>query len=295
VVYSTYIGGAGGETGRGIAASPDGTLWVVGSTYSSDFPVIGYTYGPNYKGAGDAFIAQINPNIPGAGGLLYASFLGGSNADEAKSVVVDPSLRVIVSGYTGSPDFPVTADALQAIYGGNFDAFVTILNPVNPQSDRSAQLVYSTFYGGKESDVAYDMKRDSAGNLYVAGFTTSPDFPVSGNALQPTYNLTDLTMDGFALKFNPAKPSLGGLIYSSYIASDGLQVADAIDYDTRGNIWVAGYTSGPLLDNLGGATKSSSAGNTDAFVMGFNPSAQSTTTSTSTNTPTDIAERVRRR
>jgi hypothetical protein len=295
LVYSTYIGGAGGETGTAIAVSPDGTVWVVGGTYSTDFPVAGYTYDYTYQDGGDAFVAQINVGIPGSGGILYATYLGGSGPDEAKSVVVDPARRVIVSGYTGSSDFPVTVNALQTAYGGNFDAFVTILNTVNPQSNRATQLVYSTFYGGSEVDIAFDLKLDPAGNIYVAGLTDSPNIPVSRDALQPTYNLTDLTQDGFALELNPERAGLEGLVYGSYIASDGLQAANGIDYDSHGNIWVAGYTSGPLLDDLGGAVRSSPPGNTDAFVMAVDPTANSSSAASSTAAPGDIPKRVHRR
>lgn len=295
LVYSTFLGGAGGETGTAIAVSPDGTLWVVGGTFSRDFPVAGYTYDFTYQDGGDAFVAQINDGIPGPGGILYATYLGGSGPDEAKSVVVDPARRVIISGYTGSSDFPVTVNALQTTYGGNFDAFVTVLDTLNPQADRSTQLVYSTFYGGSEVDVAFDLKLDPAGNVYVAGLTDSPNLAVSRDALQPTYNLTDLTQDGFALELNPGRAGLDGLVYGSYIASDGLQAANGIDYDTHGNIWVAGYTSGPLLDDLGGAVKSSTPGNTDAFVMAVNPTANSASAASSTAAPGDIPKRVHRR
>lgn len=270
LIYATYLGGSGGEIGRGIAAAADGTVWVVGSTYSTDFPLAGYSYQAVYHPGGDGFVAQINPGIGGSGGLLYSTFLGGSGPDEAKNVIVDPAGRVIVSGYTGSSDFPVTATALQGVYGGNFDAFVTILNTVNPPPDRNAQLVYSTYYGGSQPDVAFDLKRDSAGNLYLTGMTMSPNLPVSSNALQPKY--TDFTLDGFALEFNPARPSLGGLVYSSYVASRGQQIGYGIDFDTKGNMFVVGYTTGPLLDLLGGAQKVSSSGNTDGFLLGVNPS-----------------------
>ena len=290
--YSTYLGGAGGETGAGVAVSPDGTIWVVGSTFSLDFPIAGYSYNYTYKTGGDAFVAQINPTIPGSGGLIYSTYLGGSGADEAKNVVVDPALHVIISGYTGSDDFPVTLNGLQPIYGGNFDAFVTVLNTRNPQSDRTTQLMYSTYYGGSEIDVAFDLKLDHAGNVYLAGLTDSPNLIVSSNALQPTYNETDLTQDGFALVFNPGRPGLAGLVYGSYIASDGLQAAYGIDYDAHGNIWSAGYTSGPLLDNLGGAVRSSAPGNTDAFVMAVDPTASSSSSSTSARG--DVGGRVHR-
>ncbi len=265
LIYSTYLGGSGGETGRGIAAAPDGTLWTVGGTFSGDFPISGNTYQPVYSPGGDAYVVQINPGIGGIAGLLYATYLGGSGEDEAKRVLLDSAGRVVVCGYTASQDFPVTADAMQAVYGGNYDVFVTILNP---QARPAAQIVYSTYYGGSQPEIAYDMKQDSSGDLYLSGFTMSPDLPLTGNALQRTYSQT---LDGFALEFTPRSPGLGGMLFSSYLQSDGDQIAYGVDYDPTGNIYVAGYTTGPIFDALGGSGKATSAGNEDGFVMGFSP------------------------
>ena len=268
IFYSTYVGGSGGEVGRGVAVASDGTVWIAGSTYSGgDFPVAGFAYQAVYNGSGDGFVAQIDASKSGAGSLLYATFLGGSGPDEAKRLIVDASGRVIVAGYTGSANFPVTPDAMQTNYGGNFDAFVTILNPKNLAS-RPAQLVYSTFFGGNQPEIPYDMKQDAAGNIYLTGFTMSPDLPVSGNALQPVYNLS---LDAFALSFNPAQAGSGGIVYSSYISSNGQQIGYGVDFNATGTIYVAGYSSGAIFAGTGGAGKVTDPGNTDAFVMGVSP------------------------
>lgn len=269
LIYSTYLGGVVSETGRGIAAASDGTVWAVGGTYSPDFPLTGYSYKPVYQPGGDAYMAQINPGIGGSGGLLYASFFGGSGTDEAKKIAIDPSGHLIIAGATGSQDFPVTSNAMQAIYGGNFDAFVAIFDPKNITSDRSAQLLYATFFGGSQPEVPYDMKLDSNGNIYLTGFTMSPDLPTTGNAIQPKYDTSSHTLDGFALEFNPSRQGLGAMEYSSYIHSVGMQISYGIDYDSKGNIYVAGSTTGPIFDAFGGTPRSTSSGNTDAFLMGF--------------------------
>jgi hypothetical protein len=270
IFYSSYLGGSGGEVGRGVAVAPDGTVWVVGGTFSNaDFPLAGNAFQGNYGGSGDGFVAQIDSSIGGSGSLLYATFLGGSGPDEAKKVIVDSSGRVIVAGYTASANFPVTPDAMQTNYGGNFDAFVTILNPKSP-GPRSAQAVYSTFFGGNQPEIAYDLKQDAAGTLYLTGFTMSPDMPVSVNALQPVYNLS---LDAFALAVNPAQPGTGGIVYSSYVASDGQQIGYGVDYNATGTIYVAGFSTGAVFAGIGGAGKGTNPGNTDAFVMGVSPCA----------------------
>ena len=262
VLYSTYLGGTNWDTGRGIAVASDGTLWVAAGTYSFDAPLQN-PYQPNYRGGGDAYIVHVDPNR-GANGLLYASFLGGTNLEEARKIVLDPSGNVIVSGYTISSDFPVTGNAYQQTYGGNTDTFITILNPAN--SSGSGQLVYSTYFGGSGEDVAFDLKRDPAGVLYLSGVTTSAGLPASPGALQSAY---DGTMDVFVLRLNPSRMGAAGLDYFTYLGSDGLQVGYGVDFDASGNVYVVGSTSGPIFDALGGAGKPSPSGKTDAFVAGF--------------------------
>jgi hypothetical protein len=261
LIYSTYLGGTWWDTGRGIAVAADQTVWVVGGTYSYDFPHTGSSFNAAYSSGGDAFVAQINPTTSA---LVYSTFLGGNDVEEARRVVVDANGRVIVAGYTSSPNFPVTGNALQTQYGGNTDVFVSILNPVNSTS--SGQLVYSTYFGDSNPDVPFDLKMDASGNLYVAGFTMSSGLPSSANALQAAY---DQTMDAFALKLNPSKSGASAISYFSYLGSDGLQIAYGIDFDVNNNIYLTGFTSGPIFDALGGQGKGTNPGVSDAFVIGF--------------------------
>jgi hypothetical protein len=270
--YSTYLGGGYWDTGRGIATASDGTIWVVGGTYSYNFPVTNSSFNPNYSSGGDAFVAQIN-TTPGGSFLAYSTFLGGNDLEEARNILLDAQGRVIVSGYTLSRNFPVTSNALQTQYGGNTDVFVTILNPAN---SGAGQLAYSTYFGGSNADVPFDLKLDPNGNLYVAGFTMSPGLPVTANALQSAY---DNTQDAFALEFNPSTSGKAGIKYFTYLGSDGLQIAYGIDYDATNNlIYLTGVSTGPIFDALGGPAKSTSAGDPDAFVIGFSTQPAVTTT-----------------
>ena len=158
LIYSTFLGGQSWDTGRGIAVAADGTLWIAAGTYSFDIPLQN-PYQTRYFGGGDAYVAHIDPTA-GSNGLLYGTFIGGGNLEEARNIVLDPAGPVIVSGYTVSSDYPVSSNALQPAYGGNTDAFISILNP---SASGSQQLVYSTYFGGSQADVVFDLKRDSAG------------------------------------------------------------------------------------------------------------------------------------
>lgn len=262
IIYSTYLGGGSWDVGRGIAKAPDGTVWVVGGTYSYDFPQVGNSYQASYDGGGDAFIAQLLPNL-GPNSLLYTSFLGGSGQDEGRTLLIDPTGRLIVSGWTLSSDFPATPDAMQGAYGGDTDVFVAILSP-------AGQLIYATYFGGPGGDSAFDLKLDTAGSIYLAGFTVSAGLPVTPSALQGNY---DGSMDAFVLKFDPTKPGPLAIQYLSYVGSDGSQVGYGVDWDVQGlgRIFLTGFTSGPIFDAFGGVPKTSAAGKTDAFVMGIQP------------------------
>jgi hypothetical protein len=274
-IYSIYIGGTHWDEAYGIAWAPDGTIWLAGGTYSPDIWIQGNAYQGLYGGDGDAYIAHINPGL-GANALLYASFLGGSSIDEATSLVLDPSGNVILSGYTLSPNFPVTSSAFQTTYGGNTDAFVSVLDTVK------GQLVYSTYFGGAEPDAPMDLKEDSSGVLYLCGYTESAGLPSTSNALQAAY---DGSIDAFGLKLDPSKSGAAGIDYFTYLGTDGLQVAYGVDVDSAGNMYLAGYSSYAILAPLGGPERATIAGNTDAFVVGFSVGSSTPAATSSTASP----------
>ena len=261
LVYSSYLGGTGWDTGRAIAVAADGTLWVAGSTYSFDAPLVN-PYQTFYHGGGDGYVAHVDPTM-GSNGLLYGTFAGGGNLDEARQIALDPAGPVIVSGYTLSQDYPVTSSPLQTAYGGDTDAFITILNPA---ANANQQLVYSTYFGGSGPDVPFDLKRDSLGVLYLSGMTQSAGLRTTALAMQSSY---DGSMDAFVLRLNPAKPGSSGLDYFTYLGSPGVQIGYGVDFDSQGNVYVVGSTTGPIFDPFGGETFNTQGGKTDVFLAGF--------------------------
>jgi hypothetical protein len=292
LIYSIYLGGTHWDDAYGIALAPDSTIWIAGGTYSPDIWILGTpnVYQGLYGGDGDAYVAHINPSL-GAKALLYASFLGGHDIEEATSMVLDPSGRVILSGYTLSSNFPVTSDAFQTKYGGNTDAFIAVLDPSNPSA--AGQLVYSTYFGGDGADAAYDLKEDSSGVLYLSGYTESPGLPSTSNALQGAY---DGSVDAFGLKLDPTKAGAAGIDYFTYLGSPGVQTAYGVDFDASGNMYLVGSTTTGLLGQFGGPERGSVDGNVDMFVIGF-PAASSTLSSStpSSSSSSDSPAPPRRR
>jgi hypothetical protein len=258
---SAYLSGSADDYGRAVAVDTKGLVYVAGSTFSPDFPISANANQSAYTAVGDIFLTQIDLN---AGKIVYSTYLGGSGVDEAKRIFIEPSGRVALTGYTLSPDFPITQNAAQPLFGGtqNTDgtsnAFLSILDPT-AQSARG--LVYSTYFGGSGGEIAYGLSRDSSGNYVLGGFTISTDLPVTTNALNPVS--AGGGSDGFLAVINPSAPPLNSLVYSSYITSPGLQSVSGVDVDAAGNIYVTGSTT----SNIFSFPKPSSPGDSDAFLL----------------------------
>ena len=188
LIYSTYLDGNGDDYSYGVAVDSSGNAYVAGSTGSTEFPTVNPVQEINY-GGGDAFVAKLNAT---GSALLYSTYLGGTGDDEAYSIAVDPSGNAYVTGYTNSLDFPVV-NAIQptctGCYGeiGSGAVFVASLDATG------SALRYSTYLGGGGEDdqtntlfqEGKSIAADSAGNAYVAGAVTSPEF-ITANPLQAT-------------------------------------------------------------------------------------------------------------
>jgi hypothetical protein len=258
-VYGSFLGGSAADAGRTIAVDSAGNVYVAGVTYSTDFPTTFNAFQPGYNGGGDGFLAEMNIKT---GALLYSTFLGGSAEDEVKKMLIDPTGQIAMAGYTLSPDYPISTNAYQAAFGGVANAFVSILNLTT--SNPGVGLTYSTYYGGSGGEVAYDLKRDSAGLYYLCGYTLSRNLPVTANALNPSD--TGAGFDGFIAVINPSAPPAQGLVYGSYVTSiDGTQVVYGIDVDLSGNIYALGVTTSNIFPN--GYAQNTFPGKLSAFLM----------------------------
>jgi len=185
LVYSTYLGGNGGDSGAGIAVDADGNAYVTGGTTSTDFPTTLGAFQPVVTGGfGYAFVTKLNP---AGSALVYSTYLGGSDVsgmginNSGAGIAISAAGSTYVTGSTFSNNFPTTPDAVQPALAGNWDAFVTILNPTG------SALVYSTYLGGSNGDSGTGIAVDAAGNAYVAGETGSGNFPTTPGAFQPFF------------------------------------------------------------------------------------------------------------
>ncbi len=243
--YSTYLGGTANEHSGGIAVDASGAAYVAGGTTSTNFPLVGAIQATNH-GAQDAFIAKLSAS---GASLSYSTYLGGSGAiatEQANGIAVDTSGNVYVAGVTNSVDFPVSAGVLQTQFKGVSDAFAAKLNPTG------SALVYSTYLGGSDLDWGSAIGIDGGGNAYVAGYTSSGDFPQS-NPTQPAFGGL---YDAFVSKLNSTGNALG---FSTWFGGGGSDIANAIAVDASGNMYLGGQTNSVNLP-LVGAIQSANTG-----------------------------------
>jgi Beta-propeller repeat len=195
----------------------------------------------------------IDPKI----NLVYATYAGGVHDDEADDLVLDASGAAYVTGYTASQDFPVTGNALQQdrsnIGTYTYDAFLM-------KFDASGTLIFSTFLGGSQTDKSNAVSLDSSGNVYIAGYTQSSDFPVTSNAYQKAFGGSS---DAFLSKLSNDGSQL---LYSTYLGGSGDESISRMRVNTDGSLWVVGGASANGLPASSTAFQPKANGTDNAFV-----------------------------
>ena len=236
VIYATYLGGTststiGNEGARGVAVDSSGSVYIVGTTQSANFPTKNPAQGV-LQGFTEAFITKLDAN----GQLVYSTFLGGVGFDDGAVIKVDGTGAAYIGGTTSSNDFP-TVSPLQRDKGGNADAFVAKLSP------SGSQIVYATYLGGRDNESVTDLAVGGLKNLFVVG-TVVPviggpfnDFPTV-LPIQKTHG--GGSRDGF---FSVINPTGSGLRYSTYLGGDGDDFFQSIVLDPRNKRALLGFST----------------------------------------------------
>lgn len=278
-VYGTYLGCTGFANGRGIAVDGSGRAYVTGNT-GAGFSLAAITgaFKPTYgggSGEGDAFAARL---LADGSSFDYKTYVGGANDDQGNSIAVDSLNDVYITGYTYSADFPdnsIAFPTVPGLGGGRTtmstgpDAFVVKLRMGNGGGHSDG--VYATYLGGSTDDRATGIVVDSSFNAYVAGHTTSGDFPSVGAS--PSAGQS--TFIGSPEAFVTVVSNTGGpLAFSTWLGGTGPTKGQGLALDSLKNIYVTGYTGSlagtfPLV--AGGFQQTRGTGTNTAFVTKFAP------------------------
>jgi Beta-propeller repeat len=253
LLYSTYFGGSGFEDARAVATDSEGNVYVVGSTGPGLFPIRSALQPVYGGGTSDAFVCKLRGD---GSAIVYATFLGGADADVATSVAVDSSGAVLVVGNTLSTDFPLSA-AAQAAPAGGVDGFFLKLNPAG------SALGYSSYFGGSGDDFPSAVVVDGVGAARIVGSTFSPDLPT----VAPFQASLGGQGDGFVAFVSPP----GAVTLSSYWGGAGNDTGTGIALGPSGAVHVVGASSGgfPMVNAFQGTF---AGGGFDAVVGSVTPS-----------------------
>ncbi len=288
LVYSTYLSGYLADAGYAIAVDAQQNTYVAGYTVSTGFPVTSNALQKNLVCTNsiyfnrNAFIAEISAY---GTNLIYSSYLGGQNYDQASGIAVDVANYVYVSGFTASTNFPTT-NALAGFKHLNgatnaspsYDAFVCKFYP------GFTNRVYATFLGGTNNDAATGITVDTNGNAYVVGWTISTNFPgarqndgftnctgfVNNQITNNVINWLGITTNTFLTEINA---SGSNILHTAVFGGFTMDIANGVALDTAGNIYVAGNatsTNFPVTPAaLVGSLRSTNSGGSDVFITAF--------------------------
>ena len=245
LMYSTYFGINATVGSSGVALDANGNAYVAGFTSMPvNFPATNAFQSTYGGGAFDGFVMQINPKL-NAQGLVYASFLGGSQSDQAMAIAVDASAPpdAYITGATQSPDFipisGVTNAAYQPALKGSSNAFLAVVSQttVSQTTGGVPSIQYETYLGGTGAGTGSGIAVLSPTQVYVTGNTSSGDFPTLCS-LQGFSG----TQDAFLAELNPTIGGAASLIYATFLGGSVTAEANAVAADSSGNAIIFGDT-----------------------------------------------------
>ncbi|HUT81224.1 MAG TPA: SBBP repeat-containing protein [Candidatus Bathyarchaeia archaeon] len=252
LLWSTYFGGNYWNIGRSIAVSSDGSCYITGWTYSTNFPTLN-AYNSTYGGLGDAFVAKFSST----GTLLWSTFLGGNHMDAGMDIAVFNDGICYVTGFTLSNNFPIL-NAYDDTHNG-YDVFIT-------KFSASGALLWSTFLGGSSMEEGFGITIATDGSCFAIGRTVSQNFPITINAYDNSYNGGEY--DAFVTRFSAS----GALLWSTYLGGTLYDTANDIAVADDGSCFITGYTKSNDFPIMKAYDKTINGNLTDAFVVKFSNS-----------------------
>ena len=183
--------------------------------------------------------------------LNFSTYFGGSGDEHTTSVAVDGSLNIYITGSTTSPNLPFTAGVIQTGLNGAQNIYVAKITP--PLGSIVAVLDYVTYLGGNGTDSPVGIAVDGGGDAFVAGTTSSTNFPTTSTTAYQTGPETGSTGTSHVfvseLNSGPKPTAASELLYSTYLSGNGTDVASGMTIDALGDVFVTGTTTSTDVAN----------------------------------------------
>ncbi|HLG04315.1 MAG TPA: T9SS type A sorting domain-containing protein [Bacteroidia bacterium] len=248
LIRSTYFGATGGDQAFALAIDTSGNIVIAGSSTAAGLPLASSGYQPTPAGAIDAFIAVFDLQLQ----PLWCTYYGGIGSEDIHTITVTPTGEIVFCGGTYSLNFPVTTDAYQGFLMGAPDVYMV-------RFGMDGTRHYATFLGGTSQEDCNAVVCDSAGKVYLSGFTFSSDFPIVGNSYQTT-------PEGQSEIFVACFDTAGQLNWSTYIGKSGIESA-FVAYRYGKYLYIGGTTESPNFPIGPEAFQAFYLGNSDAFII----------------------------
>ncbi|MCA9482237.1 MAG: SBBP repeat-containing protein [Nitrospina sp.] len=262
--FSTYLGGNTSDEGSKIILDNTNHIYLIGTTGSSDFPVLNEIEGQNetYPGWQDIFItklAQSDNTLT----LIYSTYLGGGGDDIPRGIALDNFGGVYIAGHSTSSNFNLVNE-IEGFTGRsngfqiNFDDVIVFKLQ---ESGNVPSLAWSTYLGGNDYDLAMDIAVGNSGNVYVAGWTSSDDFDLV-NPVDDEFS----QKEAFLLKIEQSG-NIPSLLWSTFIGGSNGDAGTGIALDENENIYLTGYSGSSDFPSVNPIEGKGNGTQVDVFVL----------------------------
>ncbi|MCX6154827.1 MAG: SBBP repeat-containing protein [Candidatus Kapabacteria bacterium] len=255
VLISTFIGGINNDYLAKTKKQNDGTFISLGLSNTNDFPVTPDAYSKTNNGNLDITISKFDSTFSK---LLYSSYTGGIGNDYSFNFFLQRSGNLAYSGFSNSINYPCRAGAYSSINSGSNDIISSIF-----KSDLKT-LLYSSFIGGKDDELAYSLTLDDQDNILITASSKSNDFPTTQKAIKRTNS------GAYDNVFVKMSPDLSKLLYSTYIGGSSDDISNKIITD-KSNIYIGGYTKSSDYPTTNGVYQRMNNGSNDIFITKLGP------------------------